>query len=95
MKINTKEIRELIESGNLTNVSREIGIPKRTLDNYRYGQSKNLETALNLVEKLQTYINQEENKMKLSANEVKELGVLDQVGNNEKILRIRKCKTRE
>lgn len=84
MKIDFEEIQELFETGNLSEISRRTEIPLRTLENYKYGKSKNFEKMKDTFKKLQNFINQEENKMKLSINEVKELGALDQVGNNEK-----------
>lgn len=84
-KINLQAIKKLIdEDTNSTKLARETGVSRQLIDKYKKGISDFDGMTLKTAIELQKYINEENAKMKLNANEVKELGALDQVGNNEK-----------
>ena len=63
MKIDFKEIKDMLQTENLSEVSRQTGIPLRTLENYKHGYNKSFQSMENTLTKLQTYI-EERNKMK-------------------------------
>lgn len=61
MIIDLDKIDQLIANGNLNEISRQTGISIRTLENYRYGKSKNFESMKETFKKLQKY--EEENEI--------------------------------
>jgi len=71
MIVNLDEIKELLLNGNLSEVARETGLKYRTLQSYKLKENKWLADTIDKLEKLQTYINVEELKMKNIANQEK------------------------
>lgn len=63
MKIDFKEIKNMLQTENLSEVSRQTGTPLRTLENYKHGYNKSFENMEDTLTKLQTYI-EENDKMK-------------------------------
>lgn len=65
MNINLDEIKDLIHTGNLSDVERMTGIPRRTLQDWKLGKNNWLIEMENRLTKLQKYINKgkEENEM--------------------------------
>ena len=57
MKINISEIEKVIATGNLAEISRETGIPRRTLEDWRYENNKWFSTVKERLGSLQGYIN--------------------------------------
>lgn len=78
MKINFEEIRDVVNNGNLRELSRQTDIPLRTLEDWRYGNSKALDQMEERLTKIQKYINKENEKMthikELSWKEFLDLG---------------------
>lgn len=70
MKIDFKQIKDLLQNGNLAEVARETGIAYRTLQDWKLENNKWLQQAEERLTKIQNYINMEENKMK-ELNEIK------------------------
>lgn len=66
MKINFTEINELLQKGNLAEISRETGIAYRTLQDWKLGNNKWLQQAEERLTLLQNFINMEENKMNIN-----------------------------
>jgi len=66
MLINLNDIKNLISEGNLSDISRKTGIPRRTLQDWKLGNNDWLLAVENRLAKLQMYIKLEENKMKLN-----------------------------
>lgn len=66
MEINLEEIRRLIDNGNLAEVSRVTGIPRRTLQDWKLGNNKWLDDVVIRLTKLQNFIenNKGEEEMK-------------------------------
>lgn len=66
MEINLEEIRRLIDNGNLSEVSRVTGIPRRTLQDWKLGNNKWLDDVVIRLTKLQNFIenNKGEEEMK-------------------------------
>lgn len=56
MKIDFKQIKELLKNGNLAEISRETGIAYRTLQDWKLEKNKWLQQAEERLTKLQTYI---------------------------------------
>lgn len=71
MIVNLDAIKELILKGNLSEVARETGLKYRTLQSYKLEENKWLADTIDKLERLQTYINMEELKMKNIANQEK------------------------
>ena len=71
MIVNLDEIKELLLNGNMSDVARETGLKYRTLQSYKLKENKWLADTIDKLEKLQTYINVEELKMKNIANQEK------------------------
>lgn len=60
MIIDLEEIEKLIKEGNLSDVSRVTGIPRRTLQDWKLGHSPWLEEMKERLTKLQGYIDEKE-----------------------------------
>ena len=56
MKIDLKEIEKLLREGNLSDVARETGIPRRTLQDWKLGHSPWFEEMKERLGKMQNYI---------------------------------------
>lgn len=64
MIINFKEIKDLLQNGSLADIVRETGLPRRTLENYKYKTNDAFENMENTLTALQKYVNKEKIKMK-------------------------------
>lgn len=57
MIIDLEEIEKLIQEGNLSEVSRKTGIPRRTIQDWKLGKNSWFEDVKERLEALQSYIN--------------------------------------
>jgi len=63
MKIDLKEIDELLHNSNLSEVAKAVGIPYRTLQAWKLGENKWWSDTQSKLTALQNYIDTEDNKM--------------------------------
>lgn len=59
MKVDLKEIDKLLNESNLSEVSRAVGIPYRTLQAWKLGENKWWADTQDKLTKLQNYVNDE------------------------------------